>query len=83
MYDQGVLDRAGYQRASAALDQVYGRAMDTAESGFGQQLVGAQYVAELWRGARASSRIFALIPTFEMTDPTADSVYDYMKQLGA
>lgn len=26
------------------------RAMDTQESGFGQQLVGAQYVGDLWGG---------------------------------
>jgi len=47
------------------------RAMDTAESGFGQQLVGAQYVNELWAGARAQSRIFGLMNTFQMTAPTA------------
>ena len=47
------------------------RAMDTAESGFGQQLVGAQYVNDLWTGARAQSRVFALMNTFQMTAPTA------------
>ena len=47
------------------------KAMDTAESGFGSQLVGNQYVGELWEAARPQSRIFGLIPTFEMTDPTA------------
>jgi hypothetical protein len=46
-------------------------AMDTAESGFGSQLIGAQYVGELWEAARRSSRVFALIESFEMTDPTA------------
>lgn len=47
------------------------RAMDTAESGFGQQLVGVQYVGDMWEAARAESRVFALLNTFEMTAPTA------------
>jgi len=54
--------------------QAYQRAvreMDTAQSGFGQQLIGQQYVADLWAAARRESRIFALIDTFEMTAPTA------------
>lgn len=46
-------------------------AMDTAESGFGSQLVGAQYVSELWEAPRKLGRIAPLINTFEMTDPTA------------
>jgi len=46
-------------------------AMDTAESGFGSQLVGAQYVGELWDAARRESRLYGLIESFEMTDPTA------------
>lgn len=46
-------------------------AMDTAESGFGSQLIGAQYVGELWEAARRESRVFGLIESFEMTDPTA------------
>jgi hypothetical protein len=52
-----------YQRAALA--------MDTAESGFGAQLVGAQYVGELWEAPRRLGRIFPLIDTFEMTAPTA------------
>jgi HK97 family phage major capsid protein len=47
------------------------RAMDTAETGYGLQLIGAQYQGELWRGAGVQSRIFALIPQFNMTAPTA------------
>lgn len=47
------------------------RAMDTAESGYGQQLIGAQYVGDLWEAARPDSRVFGLINTFEMTAPTA------------
>lgn len=46
------------------------RAMDTAESGYGNQLIGAQYVGELWEAARRESRIFSLINSFEMTAPT-------------
>ncbi len=63
-HERGILNQQAYTRAIKA-------AMDTAESGFGSQLIGAQYVSELWRGARAQSTVFALIPTFEMTDPTA------------
>lgn len=47
------------------------RAMDTAESGYGSQLVGAQYVGDLWEAARPESRVFGLIDSFEMTAPTA------------
>lgn len=47
------------------------RAMDTAESGYGSQLIGAQYVGDLWEAARPESRVFGLIDSFEMTDPTA------------
>lgn len=46
-------------------------AMDTAESGFGSQLIGSQYVGELWEAARRASRVYGLIESFEMTDPTA------------
>lgn len=47
------------------------RAMDSAESGFGSQLIGAQYVGDLWAAARPASRIMALLESFEMTAPTA------------
>ena len=46
------------------------RAMDTAESGYGSQLIGAQYVGELWEAARQQSMVFSLFETFEMTAPT-------------
>jgi len=46
------------------------KAMDTAESGYGSQLIGAQYVGDLWLGARRASRLFQLIETVEMTAPT-------------
>ncbi|HEV8653128.1 MAG TPA: hypothetical protein VG276_27980 [Actinomycetes bacterium] len=58
-----------YQQAMVALADT--GAMDTAESGFGQQLIGAQYVGTLWDAARRDSRVFGLIESFEMTDPTA------------
>lgn len=48
----------------------YKTAMDTAESGYGSQLVGAAYVRDLWMAARAESRVLALLPSFEMSDPT-------------
>ena len=57
--------------ASAAEVAAYAKAMDSAESGFGQQLIGAQYVADLWEAARPESRVFSLVDTFDMTAPTA------------
>ncbi|MGH3834181.1 MAG: hypothetical protein ACRDSF_00535 [Pseudonocardiaceae bacterium] len=61
---QGKYELTGaYQRAMLA--------MDTAESGFGSQLVGAQYVGELWDAPRRLGKVFPLIDSFEMTDPTA------------
>lgn len=58
-----VQETDAYQRAL--------KAMDSAESGFGAQLIGAQYVADLWEAARRESRVFALLEDFEMRDPTA------------
>lgn len=46
------------------------RAMDTAESGFGQQLVGAQYVSELWNAARRRDGLLDAIPALQMAAPT-------------
>jgi HK97 family phage major capsid protein len=57
--------------ASQAELAAYTKAMDSAESGFGQQLIGAQYVADLWEAARPESRVFSLVDTFDMTAPTA------------
>jgi HK97 family phage major capsid protein len=54
------------QQKAAAL-----RAMDTAEAGYGAELVGAQYVASLWEMSRAENRIAGLIRDFEMTAPVA------------
>ena len=57
--------------ASKSELQAYAKAMDSAETGYGLQLMGAQYVADLWEAARPLSRVFPLIDTFEMTAPTA------------
>lgn len=59
--------------ARGAFDQTeaYRRAMDTQETGYGQQLIGAQYVGDLWEAARRESVVFSLLEAFEMTAPTA------------
>jgi hypothetical protein len=62
--------RAGYFASERDYHQAL-RAMDTAETGYGLQLIGAQYVSELWTGAQAQARVFGLINQFTMTDPTA------------
>ena len=46
------------------------RAMDTAESGYGSQLIGAQYVGDMWEAARPDMRVANLIGSFEMQAPT-------------
>lgn len=58
MVEEGPADRPRY------------RAMDTAESGYGLQLVGAQYEAELWRAARAGDPLLAMIREIPMRFPT-------------
>jgi hypothetical protein len=71
--DQRAIDDM-YPRVSKRQIKAYEaavRAMDTAESGFGSQLIGAQYVGDLWEAARPASTVFGLINTFEMTAPTA------------
>jgi hypothetical protein len=67
--DRDLAKRGAFELTDAYQRAV--RAMDTAESGYGSQLVGAEYVGELWEGARKDSRIFGLIDAFEMTAPTA------------
>ena len=47
------------------------RAMDTAESGFGSQLIGNQYVGTLWEAARRTARVWPLLRSFPMDAPTA------------
>lgn len=47
------------------------RAMDTAESGFGSQLIGVQYGNSLWDVARELGTIFPLFPSFEMNQASA------------
>ena len=74
-YDRTALDnlfpRVRKGMANKAELEAYAKAMDSAESGFGQQLIGAQYAADLWEAARPLSRVFSLVDTFEMTAPTA------------
>lgn len=62
--------RAGQFSSPAAYERAV-RAMDTAESGYGQQLIGAQYVGDLWTGAQASARVFSQLNSFAMTNGTA------------
>lgn len=47
------------------------RDMDTQESGYGAELVGAQYVTDLWAAARNQDSIVASIRSFPMSAPTA------------
>jgi len=68
-YDRVLASKGAWQDTQAYQAAV--RAMDTAESGYGSQLIGTQYVGELWEGARKDSRIFGLIEPFEMTAPVA------------
>ena len=46
------------------------RAMDTAESGFGQQLVGTAYESALWEAARAADPLLASIREIPMAAST-------------
>lgn len=46
------------------------RAMDSAETGYGLELVGAQYETELWRAARASDPLLSMIREIPMRFPT-------------
>lgn len=67
-------DRKLAQRGAWELTDSYQRAiraMDSAESGYGSQLVGAQYVGDLWEAARRESMILSLLESFEMIAPTA------------
>jgi hypothetical protein len=64
-----VLAAAGKYELTGAYQRAI-RAMDTAESGYGSQLIGAQYVGDLWEAPRKFGRVFPLIDSFEMTDPT-------------
>ena len=74
-YDRTALDnlfpRVRKGVANKAELAAYAKAMDSLESGFGQQLMGAQYAADLWEAARPLSRVFSMVDTFEMSAPTA------------
>lgn len=47
------------------------RAMDTAESGYGADLIGAQYATTMWESAKNEDGIISSIPTVPMTAPTS------------
>jgi hypothetical protein len=68
-HDRQILNKGGSIEDTQIFQRAV-RAHDTAESGYGQQLVGAQYVGELWQSARFESRIFGTIRTVDMTAPT-------------
>lgn len=70
LIDRDILKRGGTWQDTTMYARLM-RAMDTAESGYGSQLVGVQYVGELWQSARFQARIFPLIETFEMNAPSA------------
>lgn len=61
----------GMNREQWVEAQLRASSMDSGTSGYGSQLVGAQYVGNLWDAAFQEGRIAPLIPTFEMTAPTA------------
>lgn len=67
---QGALG-AAYAAIEAPDYDTRAATMDTAQTGFGLQLVGAQYVGDMWDAAFQDGRIAPLIPTFEMTAPVA------------
>ena len=46
------------------------RAMDTAETGFGLQLIGAQYIRDMWQAARNLDSLVGAVREIPMTDPT-------------
>lgn len=66
--EREMVKRGGWSETRAYRDAV--RAMDTSESGYGSQLIGAEYVGTLWDAARHESRVFNLLDSFEMTAPT-------------
>ena len=57
-------------KLGVAKDGRFQRAMDTAETGFGLELIGAQYVRDLWRSARTADTLVGQIREIPMTDPT-------------
>ena len=66
--DRALAEQGRWQETQAYQRAI--RAMDTAESGYGSQLIGAQYVSELWDAAREESLVFDMLRPIEMTDPT-------------
>lgn len=64
-------DRERHERIIAAASPGDLRAMDSAESGFGLEFVGTQYVNSLWEAARAQYRIASLFQAIPMTAASA------------
>lgn len=50
--------------------QTYGRAMDTAETGYGLQMIGVGYAGNLWEQAMVQSRVMSQIDSYQMTGNT-------------
>lgn len=63
------LDRDYAAKGMFDRTSLYRKAMDTAEAGYGDELTGATYVRDLWTAARMESRVFSMLPSFEMQDP--------------
>lgn len=68
-YRHHVFEAEG-QRIQIASDGRPVRAMDTAETGFGLELIGTQYVRDMWEAARNMDGLLNRIRTMPMTDPT-------------
>jgi hypothetical protein len=69
-YRAAVLDGDGKHEIRVANDGRPTRAMDTAETGFGLELIGAQYVRDMWMAARNLDSIVGRIREVPLTDPT-------------
>jgi hypothetical protein len=67
--DRKLAKRGAWEQTQAYRGAV--RAMDTAEAGYGTELIGVQYVGDLWEAARPESKVFSLLDTFEMLGPSA------------
>ncbi len=59
----------GERIAIANGDGDFERAMDAQESGFGSQLIGVQFVADLWEAARNNDEIVSSVRDIPMTAP--------------
>ena len=67
----GTIRRLNGAPLVAAIENREQRAMDSAETGFGLELIGAQYVRDLWMAARNMDSLVGDIRTIPMTDPVS------------